>query len=534
MALTTVDYDSKFDYSESTKQIKFTDKTDFAGQGTAAANVTVVAKVESPSGVFYNNTNHSAPDIDCGVSLDSVITIPLPLGVDSLPEQGLYTITLSYEDLVVPATVVDVRTFTLDYTSPVVDIDMTVDCITPLLSADDDTNYTVNTVDPTVVRDFKIHYPPSTPTADVTGTATPLTTRVFYTVADSTVEHSSSLTSTLTYLFDVANSMYVIDEVTGSKVVQVACNGDICDIYCCLRSQWSRYVAAKETNSKLAAQELATFEKITSLSQMVGNAVRCGKNDHVSDYTAEILRLANCDGGCSCDDGKPQLVTGLAVNGTDVVVDAGTGVSVSSVVGGGITTYTVSLSSANVNKLAATYNSVVAAGTNVTSVTSNSVVASDVTTTTYTVNATDTVVESIFVRSLLTFGSAVVPVPTITAQSEYGTTFQAVNQTGGTEFLLNDNNGSYSDWTTNFASFTVDNFFSSPTAYFPEVAIANITKSADQAGGAVSWTNDIRVEIYSMGSSSFTIRFLDETGVPVNGLKMQDFATIDLIFKIQA
>ena len=164
----------------------------------------------------------------------------------------------------------------------------------------------------------------------------------------------------------------------------------------------------------------------------------------------------------------------------------------------------------------------------------SSVVVGDVTTTTYTVNASDTVVETLLVRSLLTFGSAVVPVPTITAQSEYGTTFQAVNQTGGTEFLLNDNNGSYSDWTTNFASFTVDNFFNIPTGYFPEVTVANITKSVDQAGGPVSWTNDIRVEIYSMGASSFNIRFLDESGIPVNGLKMQDFATIDLIFKIQA
>lgn len=168
MALTTVEYSSYFDYGSATKQIKFTDSTDYLSQGTTAANVTVVAKVESPSGVFYNNTNHGSPDIDPDVSLDSLITIPLPLDGLGLPEQGLYTITLTYQDLVVPATIVDVKTFTLDYASPTVDIDMTVDCVTPLLTAIDDTSYTVNSVAPTVTRAFSIHYPPSTPTADVT------------------------------------------------------------------------------------------------------------------------------------------------------------------------------------------------------------------------------------------------------------------------------------------------------------------------------------------------------------------------------
>jgi hypothetical protein len=536
MALTTVDYSSFFDYSETTKQIKFTDKTDFVAQGTTATNVTVVAKVEGPSGVFYNNTNHSSPDIDPDVSLDSVITIPLPLDGSGLPEQGLYTITLTYQDLVVgPTTVVEARTFTLNYGSPVVDIQMTVDCITPLLKAEDDTNYTINTVDPTITRDFKIHYPPSTPTADVTGTSSTISTQTFYTVADSTIEHSSSLTSTLSYLFDVPNSMYVLDEVTGSKVIQVACNGDICDIYCCIRSQWNRYQSAKSSNSALAAKELAIFKEITSLSQLVGNAVLCGKNDHISGYVSEILKLANCDAGCSCDDGTPQLVTGLAVNGNNVVVDAGTGVVVNAVTGGGTTTYTVSLTTENINKLAATYNSVVAAGTNVTSVTSSSATVGDVTTTTYTVNATDTVVESLFVRSVLTFAAGVVPVPTINSQKEYGSSFGTVNQSGGTEFLLNNNNASSSDWLTNYANFTVGNFFSGgDVTYFPEVRIVNITKSTDQIGGAVSWTNDVTADIISMGSNSFQLRFLDASGTPVNGQKLQEFETIELIFKIHA
>ena len=530
MALSTVQYSSYFHYDEATKQIKFTDSTDYASQGTSAANVTVVAKVESPSGVFYNNPNHGAPDIDPDVSLDSVNLITLPLDGSGLPEQGLYTITLEYQDLVVPATVVDVKTFTLDYSSPTVNIDMSVDCITPLLTATDDSAYTINGVSPTVVRDFKIHYPPSTPTADVTGTAASLNTQVFYTVANSTVEHSSSLTSTLTYLFDAANLIYVIDEVTGSEFIQVACDGDICDIYCCLRSQWNRYTNASNTTT--AQKELAKFEKIVALSSLVGNAVRCGKNTHISDYVSEILKIAECDAGCSCDDGKPQLVTGLAVNGNNVIVDAGAGVSVTAVSGGGSTTYTVSLTTANVNKLAATYNSVVSAGTNISSVTSNSVTSGDVTTITYTVNAIDTVVDSQFVRVGFTINPSSVPTIAISSQKQYGSAFTTVNQTGGTEFVKNENDASFSDWETKFTEFTVSNFGTVGSNFFPEVEVANIDLKVK--GNSLSYKNLLQAHIISMGSDTFTIRFSDQDGSPVNGKEVQNYDSLDLIFKIHA
>ena len=180
MALTTVDYSSYFNYKLATKQITFTDKTDFAPQGTVAANVTVVAKITAPvSGVIYNNTNHGVPDIDCGTSLDSLITIPLPLDINNYPEQGVYEIELTYQDLVIPSTVVETRTFNLNYTSPTVDLTMEVDCVTPVLTATDSTSYTQNTIDPTVTRAMEINYPLSLNVASVTGSANVLTTRNF-------------------------------------------------------------------------------------------------------------------------------------------------------------------------------------------------------------------------------------------------------------------------------------------------------------------------------------------------------------------
>lgn len=539
MALTTVDFDGKFRYDLATKQVTFTDTTDYAAQSINKADVTVVIKAEtSGGGVFYNNTNHGVPDIDPDVSLDSTIVIPLPLDGSGLPLQDDYTFTLEWQETSgVPYEVTKVKTETLSYSSPTVDISMDVDCITPRLTATDDSNYTVGGITPAIVRAFAIHYPPSVPTADVTGTGSSVYTSTFYTVADSTVEHSSSLTSTLTY--DLTNGIYIEDSVTGSKVIQVSCDGDLCDIYCCIRSQWNRYQAAKGNNNDvLALSELKKFQEITSLAQMVGTALKCGKSTHISGYVSEILRISDCDAGCSCSDGTPQLVTGLGAGNSDVTVAAGTGVSVN--LAG--SEYTVSLSTENINKLASTYNSVVTAGTNVSSVTSSSNTTGNVTTTTYVVNATDTVVESTFVEVLITFNVGAVPSYSVTAQKQYGTTFAAITDAIGINPILNiENDGSVTAWQQNFNSIIVQNFFSgSSTDYFPEVV------SVEEQ----SWLKGVRstslisstinngakvgiVDIYDKNADNFKIRFINPGKMLGSDLENKLYS-VKLIIKIQA
>jgi hypothetical protein len=404
---------------------------------------------------------------------------------------------------------------------------MVVDCITPLLSATDESSYTVDGVTPTITRAFAIHYPPSTPTADVTGTGATLSTDTFYTVANSTVEHSSSLTSTLEYNF--TGGFYVTDEVTGSEVIQVSCDGDLCDIYCCIRSQWNRYMLLKGKNNVLAANELAIFYQITSLAEMVGMALKCGKSTHISDYVTEILKLANCDAGCSCTDGTPQLVTGLGVNGSSITVVAGTGVSVS--VAG--SAYTVSLSSANVAKLAATYNTIVAAGTNVTSVTSSSSTVSNVTTTTYTVNATDTVVESFFARVTFTFSSGNVPTYTLDSVKTYGTTFtDAVTDFGGgLPIIENMNDGSAIAWQGSYVELKVQNFFTGAAAdYYPEITVVQERTVGGKA--SISSTKKFIADIFTLNSSDFRVRFVNpNTAI---GRSMDVLSSLTLIIKIQA
>jgi len=537
MALTTVDFDGKFRYDLSTKQVTFTDTTDYVSQSIDPADVTIVVKAETAGGgIFYNNTNHGSPDIDPDVSLNSTITIPLPLDGSGNPLQDAYTFTLEWQETSgVPYEVTKVKTETLNYSSPTVDISMEVDCITPRLTATDDSDYTVGGITPSIVRAFAIHYPPSVPTADVTGTGSSVYTATFYTVTDSTVEHSSSLTSTLTY--DLTDGIYIIDSVTGSEVIQVSCDGDLCDVYCCIRSLWNRYQNAKGNNNNvLATKELAKFHQVTSLAEMIGTALRCGKSTHISGYVTEILKIAECDAGCSCGDGTPQLVTGLGAGNSDVTVAAGTGVSVN--LAG--SEYTVSLSSVNINKLASTYNTVVAAGTNISSVSSASVTAGDVTTTTYTVNATDTVVESLFVEVLLSFPTGAVPTYSLTSKKLYGTTFtdSITDNLGILPFLDVENDGSVGDWQNNYTSIIVQNFFSgSSTDYYPEIAVVEeVTWVKGVRGGStqINGQKVLFVEIYDKNASDFKIRFVNSNGKMLGSDVENKLSSIKLIFKINA
>lgn len=533
MALTTGTFNSYFRYDLATKQITFTDTTDYVGQGTAAADVTIVVKnVTAPtSGTIYTNTNHGAPDIDPDVSPDSTIVIPVPTDVNGNIEQGLWSVTLEWEDTgASPATIEETKTFTLAYVSPTISIGMEVDCFIPVLKATDLTSYTVEGVNPTITRDFEINYPASMQLPAVTGTANIIQTNTFYTVTDQTIEHSSSLTSDLTY--DFGDGWFVNDEIQGSEFIGVACPADICDIYCCIKAQYNRWQEAKSISDTAAQTEYTKLEQITSLAQMVMMSIKCGKSVDASVFTAQILNIANCDAGCGCSDGEPSVVTGIGLAGGYSSVVAGTGITVNVATGGdGSSIYTVNLNNTNVTKLSNLTNAIVAAGTNCSVVASAPVVVGGVSTITYTVNATDTVVETLLVRANFTMNPSSVPTITLTAQKEYGTTFGTLNQTPSTEFILNNNIASFSDWTGKFTDLTIGNFFDGSTVdYYPEVALVNASSSLDTNNPITN----INVEIVSMSSSTFDIRFTDKDGAPVNGLFIQQYSSFDLIFKINA
>lgn len=525
MALSTIDFNTTFDYTASPKVLGFEDTVDYSGQSVNISNATGVIKVVNPAGdTVYNNTNHSTPDINPSVSRLNTTTIPIPLMANGSVMQGEYsfTYTVRYTDntLAQSYDVVYTKTFTLNYTSPSIDIEMEVDCILPLLSATDDTSYTVNYVTPTITRDFEIQYPGSVGIAPVTGTAQELTTSVVYVISGTPLQYSSSLTSTLSYNF--GDGFYVSDEITGNAYIDVLCDSNLCDVYCALRAQYRRWQNVKGTITR-EHEELSKFNVMMSIAQLIASAIKCGNTDDISGYVTQLKQIGNFD-DCNCGDsnGEPTLVTGLGSSST-VVVEAGSGITVATATGGGVTTYTISLTSAYLNKLNNAYNTVVSAGSGI----SIAVATATDGTKTYTVTNTQLQPNSLDQIFSITLASGSLPVIASESSLVTGTTLKAST-------LAADNDGSVSDWQVNNSFFTINDFFSSSaSAYYPDVEIIYSLKTGFSL---TPYARPYNVDIVSYSATEFKMRFVDTTtGQVVSGATVDAaYSTIKLKIKINS
>lgn len=381
--MATISFIPTFDLTQSNPEFSALDTTDWAGQGISLANVNGCFKIVSPSGVtIYNNTDYTGGgcDINTFNSLTSQQTIALPLSSGSLVESGDYIITYTQFDSNLFVYYTQVNTYTYEYVSPEVCISQTVDCISPQFTSVDLTEYEVEGITPTLTRVHTIYYPNGSvgQGSPLVGSTATLATGVFYNGTET-----SEITSTLSYTF--TDGLIVLDEITASKDIKVNCEY-ICSIYCCIRALEQQLINTPITvNKNLYAQLSDTFQTVMGFVGLAQVAINCGKSDDVNCYLEKIMELTNCTSDCACSGDEPSRVSGLGglINEV-VVVSGGSPITVTPVVVGNTTTYTISLSTA----VASLYNSVVAAGANVTSVTSASVGL----TTTYTVNVEDAAV----------------------------------------------------------------------------------------------------------------------------------------------
>jgi len=339
MALTTVSFTTTFNFS--TKKFNFADTTDYVSQGIDPSDVAICFEITDPLGnTLYNNTDFTAPDIDPNVALTNNL-ISLLLDSDGNVVVGEYTVLAKYHvDASVDTvfnyaehTVTLSETYDLsEYTSPTVEIELTSNCITPLLKSNDITDYRVDGVTPTIVRVHTIFFPAVLQLADLVGSGKILQTAVFY-----TNEHSSEVESTLTYDF---GDYFVADVVSGTATIDVECDAQLCDLYCCIAAEFARYTANKNVNKILADKHLKNWMMMMDAAGQIGIALSCGKDSDINTLTTFILDLGNCQPGCGCSTGDPVPVVGLGGLGSvNVAVDTcGNGIEVSSVTVGGVTT----------------------------------------------------------------------------------------------------------------------------------------------------------------------------------------------------
>ena len=514
MALTTVNVKTTFDYTSSPKKFIFVDLSDYAGQGIALTAVAGVIKVVSPTGAtIYNNTNFNSPDINPDVSLTNSTTINLPLDSSGAVLQGDYTIT--YTVRVNPTSLISSYDVSIEketthaYTSPTVSLAISANLVLPSMTSTDNTSYTRTNsagspVTPTIVRDHRLFYPPTTGAASINGTGSTVTTSTVYGLAGSSLQYSSELVSDLTYNF--GNDFYVLDEVEGVDTFDLNVDRNLCNIYCGMRSLYQNWTTYKGTTR--GDELLSKIQKVAALALIAQTAIDCGKSDDVSAYFSSITDLGGINEDCNCGDGTPTLLVGLGGSGT-VVVAEGSGIDVAVSVSGTTTTYTVSIESASLTKLNNSYNSSVTPGDGISVTVTTDSDGNKI----YKVINTSTMPNVLAVEYTMDFTTTAVPTITRNNYVLYGTKL-------GATAIANDNNGSNTDWQTNVNTFTVSSLFASTAVnyYITAELVETAQRSSISALGVPIQVKALKLAVITKGANSFQLQLMGEDGVPVSGL----------------
>lgn len=435
--MATISFTTKFNLT--TNLLTATDTSDWAGQGIATADVNGCLRVIAPSGtIIYNNTDFSNANCDIWIdnSLDSQQTISLPL-VGLLVESGIYSILYSVYDTNTSETYTVTNTYDYEYVAPTICIENTADCISPLFTSVDATDYDVAGITPAITRSHKLYYPPGNVDGAtfLSSASATITTGTFYQGSQTTVISTSA-----TWVF--SDGLTVVDLLEGSLAEEVDCTF-ICSIYCCIRAYETQMLNFKGVNNIKYLEYSAVFSQIMAFAGLATLAIQCGKPDDVNGYLAQIQSLSNCTADCSCSGTTPSRVTGLGgIVDSAVVVSGGAPIVVTPVTVGSVTTYTVSFSGS-------TYNTIVAAGTNIYTVDDSGIVAGE---RTFTINGIGWTFVGTGGMKVVTVGPVLgenTVTITLTADSESSVIAQSLTSatyvavTGATQTIPTGGNGSY-------------------------------------------------------------------------------------------
>ncbi len=518
--ITSTSFTTKFSLNTSPKKFVLTDITNIAGPGIPSSGVREIFTIVDPDGnTIYNNTDYSAPDILRSSGATNLITISLPLNADGTVVAGSYTITQNTQiiDGSNPTYyLTKTNSYTYDYTVPEVSITQIIDCLSPLFTSVDATNYTVTGVAPSsMTRTHTLDYPYGSAGqgSPIVGSAATITTSTFYSGTQTTV-----ISTVATYIF--GDGLIVADTIAGSKEILVDCSF-VCSINCCLKSLYNNVENYRGTNQRLFEDYSALFNEVMSIVTLCLVSIDCGKANDVAGYLNKIKTIANCQDDCTCSDGTPQLITGLG-NGSGVTVDVvsgGTPVIVDSNTVGDVTTFTITLDSAFVAKVNAFTYAVVDAGTGI-SVSPNTV--GD--TTTYTVTNTLPFIplNTQQANCLLQWSNFANPSLSITVSD--------VVKEGGNmvDMTVINTTGSIGVGTWKFQNnlFTVHNFQTAGGLSFKPFVSAILLETQDINGVVTTQGNQstnaapFDVRILNIGANTFDFQFVDKDSNPITNYGM--------------
>ena len=238
-----VSFTTQFDFTAATKLIKFVDTSNYVGQGIALADVNGSFRIIAPNGTtIYDNTVYT--DADCDI--DVVTSLNSQQIISFTPELGTYTIIYTVDDTNASLQYTVTQTYNNQYTAPTLEVSQTINCITPLWSQVDITEYVVSGVTPTTnVTVNRLFYPVGSAGhgSPITETDATLSTSIFYQGSQT-----SQITATLQY--DFSDGLQVNDIQVLNKEFKVDCTY-YCSIACCVQSQKRLMTSYRGNNNVL-------------------------------------------------------------------------------------------------------------------------------------------------------------------------------------------------------------------------------------------------------------------------------------------
>ena len=432
---------SKITFNFSALTINLNDLDDYSGvtYPAGASAIGIKYLVISPTGTTIHS-NSSTTELDCYPLEDTEFEISVTPDSDGNLIQGTYQVVKiafyvdASGDVVSYFQLFGSQTF-LNFTAPTAVVSPTVYYYGPLLSATDETNYTVNgSTYINIDRSLQIlaSNAISPIPAPITTTGPYVSTPSFY-GEEGGLEYTFKLVVTAEWEISqtgASTQYYVIAEIKDTETLEIEVPDDVCKVFCTLSALQTRYQDALCSNESYLAKHQSKFLVASAYAQLMRQAFLCGQISKVNVFKELIYSLGNANDDCCCGGNNgPQLVQGLGGGqGTTMVVGVNGQTTVSF---DGSDTYTVGLADEILEIINALNYVVESSDNSVTVVTSteDGVTSFDLSI------PIGSAIQRLDTEVQFEFTEAALPVITIENQAKKGSKFQAVTQTSPNTFV---------------------------------------------------------------------------------------------------
>lgn len=302
----------------------FTDETTFTSE-VNDIGIVKVTSVDTGVILYQNNdwanyadpTLWATPDIDITATAVQLGNIPLPSG----GYNGTYKVEYYYYNVASASIYYVTRTFAIDYTAPVVSIEMTALCSTSIGESEDTTDYNIvvdgQTIVPTITRSHSVTTPAGSGATSISASA--LATVTFGNRLWTKIWQTNIVTGLVYKLSDWSSTtceLYISDTVKGDDNINVQCDATLCNLAQCYYNLLDRWTASLNGNFAFREDYRDKIIQAEGLFTKLFLQERCGASTEQTILDLQnLLKGENCNCVTASDTASVEVVPWAAIAG---------------------------------------------------------------------------------------------------------------------------------------------------------------------------------------------------------------------------